>query len=155
MSGYPQSTYDGAQTWFGRVNEDGSYSILARIGVLEGTGTMLSLDDEGALLRTHQLATSSPITCKVFALGTNKNNSAGVEITPAPTLSAANVFNSLRTLGWPTYEDPFGYNFRHDLGPLFAPAGNEWYLLEYKFTLRDGGVIWLPVKVKSSSLQTG
>lgn len=141
----------GAATWYGDVNEDGSYSVLARVTSLDGSGTEVR-PEEGPCLTQADVST---ITCKVFALGTNKNNPSGTEITPAPTLTpAANIFDTLRTTGWPTPSDPDGYNFRHDLSPTYAPNGGEWYLLEYKFTLTGGGVIWLKVKVRSAPVQT-
>lgn len=140
-----------AQTWYGSVNEDGSYSILARVCALEGSGSELAVGEGNAV----QQADISTITAKVFSLGTNKNSTSGTEVTPAPTLTAAaNIFNTLRTVGWPTVEDQHGYNFRLDIGPTHTANGNEWYLTEIKFTLTSGTVIWLPVKVKTQLMQT-
>ena len=140
-----------AQTWFGAVNEDGSFSILARVCALSGSGSEMAVG-EGKVI---QQADVSAITAPVYLLGTNKNNTSGTVVTPAlaPT-AAANIFDTLRTVGWPTVDDKHGYNFRLDLGPTYTATGGQWYLVEIKITLTDGTVIQLPVKVKTQLMQT-
>lgn len=143
--------FDGAQTWFGKVNEDGSFSILARLVDLNGTGDQVS-DEEGPCIKQ---ADVDNISAKVYNLGANKDATTGTEITPAPTISITdNILDTLRTVGWPTQMDYAGYNFRHDLGPTFAPNANEWYLIEYRIALLNGGILWLRAKVKSVGVQT-
>lgn len=145
---------DGAATWYGRVNEDGGFSILARVTALDATGTEV-VPSEGPCLKQVDVAS---ITCRVYSLGANKDNASGTQITPAPTLTpAANLFDTLRTSGWPTDKDSSGYNFRHDVAASFVPNQDEWTLLEYKLTLSAGlgsGVVWVRVKVKTRALQT-
>lgn len=141
----------GAATWYGVVNEDGNYSVLARMVSLDGTGEEVS-PGEGPVLKQADVTT---ITAKVYSLGSDRNNAAGVEVTPAPSLTvSANLFDTLRTAGWPTERDIFGYNFRHDLAGAYAPEPEEWYLVEYKFTLVGGGVAWLKVKVLAAGVRT-
>ena len=139
------------KTWYGSVPEDGSFYILSRLAALEGTGSEY-VAGEGNVLKQADVST---ITCKVYSLGTNKDNESGTEVTPAPTLTAAaNLFDTLRTVGWPTGDDCYGYNFRHDVGPTYVPNPEEWYLLEYKITLTGGGVVWMSVKVKTGRITT-
>lgn len=146
----PTTPCGPAGVWEGRVNEDGSYSVLARVTGLDATGAELA-PGEGNLVKQADL---SSISCKVFDLGTSRTNQSGSEVLPAPTPTpAANVFDTPRTVGWGA--DDLGYNFRHDLGPAYAPDGDHWYLIEYKFTLTTGGVGWLKVRVKASPDQTG
>ena len=140
-----------AKTWFGGVNEDGSYSILARVCALEGSGDELVVGEGNVL----EQADVSAITAKVFSLGTNKNSTSGTAISPDPTLTVAgNIYDTLQTVGWPVTDDKHGYNFQLDLGVAYAPAGREWYLIEVKFTLTSGTVIQLPVKVNTQLIQT-
>lgn len=136
-------------TYYGKVNEDGSFYVLARVCSLDGSGEEV-VPGEGAVL---QQADVSAITCKVYDLGTNRNATSGTEVTPAPTVTVStSVFDALRTVGWD--KDTWGYNFRHDLSASYAPTGGDWYLLEYKFTLVSGGVAWLKVKVQAQSVLT-
>lgn len=139
-------------TWYGYVNEDGSFSILSRVTALQGTGEEVNPGEGPVLLQ----ADVSTITCKVFSLGTNKNNENGTEITPAPTLTVSgSIYDTLQLSGWTMLGgDDSGYNFRHDVSPTYVPTGGEWYLLEYKITLTGGGIIWLRPKVKTEGLQT-
>lgn len=142
----------GAQTWLGRVNEDGIYSVLARVTALQGTGTQVRPEEGNCLKQADILS----ISCKVFSLGANKDNLAGTELLPAPSLSPAdNIYDTLQTTGWRTGVDVYGYNFRHDVAASYTPSQAEWYRLEYKFTLTGGGAVWLRVLVKSVGLQSG
>ncbi len=135
-----------AGTFYGRVNEDGSATVLARLVSLDGTGTAVRDAEGPCVLR----ADVSSIACHVYDLGTSKDAATGTEVTPAPTLSAANVSDSLLSPGWDTYADPAGYNFRHDLAPAYFPTGGHWYLVEYKFTLTSGAVLWGRCRVKAT-----
>lgn len=145
-----------AGTWYGEVNEDGSFSILARITALDAAGQEV-VPREGPCLTQADVAS---IACRVFDLGRNKDNPAGSEVLPAPTLTpAANIFDTLRTSGWPLDRDIWGYNFRHDVSPIYdgspgTASLGEWYLLEYKITLTNGGIVWLRVKVKTVAVQS-
>lgn len=142
---------DGAATFYGRINEGGGYSVLARVVSLDGSGTSVS-SSEGYCLKRSDVST---ITCRVFDLGDDRDEPAGTEITPAPTLApSTNLYDALVTNGWPVTEDPYGYNFRHDVGPAYAPAGGTWVLLEYKFTLTTGGVVWFREKVKTVAIRS-
>lgn len=138
----------GAAVWFGKVNEDGSFSVLARVTALEGTGTEVQAE-EGPSLKQVDV---SAITCKVYDLGTNRDAQTGTPVAPDPVLTpAANLFDTLRTSGWPTKRDKAGYNFRHDVAATYCTSPENWYLLEYKFTVTGGGVIWLEVRVETRS----
>lgn len=138
-----------SQVWQGRVNEDGSFSLLARVTSLDGTGEEYR-PGEGNVLLQADVAT---VTCRVYDLGTDRTNQGGVEITPAPTLLPANnLYDTLRVTGW--RKDPVGYNFRHDLGPAYCPDANEWVLVEYKFTLTGGGVVWAKFLVQATPVRT-
>lgn len=142
---------NGAGTWYGRVNQNGAFSILARVCSLDGTGPEVLPPEGNTILQADVVA----ITCKIFALGTDKNNPAGVEETPTPTLSpGTNILDTLSVSGWPTDEDEYGYNFRHDVVFEYVPASDVWYLLEYRFVLTNGAVIWLRAKVKTVQIQT-
>lgn len=142
---------NGARTWLGKVNEDGTFSIMARVTALEGTGTLV-YDREGPCLTQADI---SAITVKVINLGSNKDATSGTEITPVLTITVSdNIYDTLQTVGWPTEKDYAGYNFRHDIGPTYAPNGSEWYLIEYRIALNGGGVVWVRVKVKSVAVQT-
>ncbi len=141
----------GASTWYGKVNEAGDYTVLARITALDGTGTQV-LPEEGYCLTQADIDT---ISCKVFDLGTNKNDPTGVEVTPAPSITAVdNILDTLATNGWPVSEDQAGYNFKHTLGPEYAPEAEHWYLIEYKITLTTTTIIWGRVKVKTVLIQS-
>lgn len=128
-----------------RVHEDGSFSVLARVTSLDATGDEQALGEGGCV----QQADVSSIACKVYSLGTDPDNLAGTEVTPAPTVAvASSVLDTLRTAGWT--KDTYGYNFRHDVAPAYVPNPNEYYLVEYKFTLVTGGAVaFLKVLVKT------
>jgi hypothetical protein len=144
-------SFDGAKTWFGIVNEDGSYSILSRITSLDGTGDEL-VSGEGNCIKQADLTS---ITVKIFDLGTDKDNPSGEEIVPAATVSISiNIFDTLRTSGWDKQKDQYGYNFRHDLSSAYCPDAYHWYQLEYKFTTSTGGIIWNRIKVNAIAVQT-
>lgn len=135
-----------AAVFYGKVNEDGTFSVLARVTSLDGSGAEVR-PGEGALL---QQADVSAITCKVYDLGSSRHADAGTEVTPAPTVTVAtSVLDVPVTTGWSVPDDPHGYNFRHDVAAAYAPSSGVWYLLEYKFTMAGGGVAWLRVKVRS------
>lgn len=139
----------GAGTFYGTVNEDGSFSVLARAVSLEGTGETVR-DEEGPCLIPDDVAS---ITCKVYDIGSTRNATTGVEITPAPTLTpASNLYDELQKAGWDVGMDPHGYNFRHDVSPTYCPSPNNWYYLEYKITLTGGGVVWLKGRVKTAGV---
>lgn len=142
---------DGAATWYGRVNEDGSFSLLARVCALEGSGEEV-VPGEGPVIQQGDL---TDITCKIFSLGTNRDNLTGTEITPAPgVVIANNIYDVLQTAGWPVVQDSFGYNFRMDIAPTYVPNPEEWYLIEAEFILAGGGVVWFRTKVKTVALRT-
>lgn len=135
-----------AGTFYGQVNEDGSASVLARLVGLDGTGTTVR-DVEGPCLLQ---ANVSSITCHVYDLGTSKDAATGTEVTPAPTMTVStSIYDTLQSAGWDTYADPAGYNFRHDLAGTYFPTGGHWYLVEYKFTLASGAVLFGRVRVKA------
>lgn len=141
----------GAQTFEWLVNEDGSFSILARVCSLDGTGELVR-DEEGYCLKR---ADVSAVSAKVFDLGADEDNPAGVEVTPAPSVSAAaNFSDALQTVGWPTGRDWAGYNFRVDLGPTFTAKPDNWYTFELKVTTVGGAVGWLRGKHKTVPVQT-
>lgn len=133
-------------TFYGEVIEDHPASFLARVCSLSGSGN--EIQDEGPVIQAADVAT---ITCKVYDISTDRDAETGTEITPAPTLTAANVF-ALRTAGWGA--DQHGYNFRHDIAGTFFADPDEWRLLEYDITLTDiagGTVIPLTLRVKIRS----
>lgn len=131
---------------WGEADEDCSFSILARLCALSGSGSEYGAGEGNVL----QQADVSTITCKVFDLSTDKDATTGVEVTPAPTVTVStSVFDTLRTVGWPTDDDQHGYNFRHDLGVAYAAdGGGEWRLVEYVVTLTDGTVAAIEARVK-------
>ena len=127
----------------GVVNEDGTWSVLARVCSLDGSGDEHRVGEGNAI----EAADVSTITCKVYDLGTDETTDPGVEVTPAPTVTVAtSVLDALRTTGWPV--DRIGYNFRHDLGPTYSATGGEWRRAEYVITLTGGGVIVLNALVQ-------
>lgn len=135
--------------FFAEVNEDGSFSVLGRVCSLTGTGDTVN-DREGPCLKQADVST---IACKVYDLGTNKDADTGTPVTPDPALTpAANLYDTLQTLGWDTYKDPAGYNFRHDVAPTYVPTGGNWYALEYLITLTGGGKVWRKVRVKANKV---
>lgn len=140
---------NGAAVIRGQVNEDGTFSVLARVCSLDGTGEEYA-DGEGPVLKAADVST---VTCKVFDLGTDETTAAGTEVTPAPTVTVAtSVLDTLRTAGWG--EDRAGYNFRHDLAPAYAADPGEFRLVEYKFTLTGGGVFFVKALVRTRPVQT-
>lgn len=147
----PMQTVNGVRVAIGRVAEDGSFSILARVCDLDGTGSEV-VPGEGPVLKQADITT---ITGKVWNLGANINNAAGTEVAPAPTVTiSTSVFDTLRTAGWPLREDTYGYNFRHDLNPTYSADANTWYKVEYKFALASGGTVWVFSYVKTGGTQT-
>lgn len=130
---------------WGEVHEDGSFSVLARVCSLTGSGEEY-LPGEGNVLEQADVST---ITAKVFDIGADEEATTGTEVTAAPTVTVStSIFDTLRTVGWPTDDDPHGYNFRHDLGPTYSAEGGEWRLVEYKFTQTDGTIAWLEARVR-------
>ncbi len=135
--------------FYGVVDESSSFSILARLVSLDGSGPEVEQGEGSILLRED----FESIQCKVFILGENRDNQVGTEVLPDPIpVIAANIFETLQTSGWPL--DLSGWNFRFDVSPLYdAMAGTgglgDWYLLTFKFTLLTGGVFYLKVKVKT------
>jgi hypothetical protein len=141
----------GASTWYGEVNQNGGFNILARVSSLDGTGLQVNVW-EGNCLQQSDVAV---ITCQVRDLGTDKDNPTGTPVTPNPTLTpAGNLYNVLSQLGWPVAEDVWGWNFRHDVSPTYTGQANYWYLIEYKFVLTGGQVVWLRTKVKAVPIQS-
>lgn len=137
---------NGSRTWFGNINEDGGYSTLARVTSLDATGEEY-LAGEGPVLQQSDI---SSITCRVYDLFSDKDATSGVEITPAPTVTiSTSIFNTLRRTGWPLPPegDTIGYNFRFDIESTYTPNADHWYLVEFKFTLTGGGVIFAKFKV--------
>lgn len=133
----------------GIVNEDGTFSCLARVCSLDGSGEEYG-DGEGNVLLAADVST---ITAKVFDLGTDEAEDAGTAVSPDPTVTVASViFDTLRTVGWG--EDRVGYNFRHDLGPTYSATGGEFRRVEYTFTLAAGGVVFVNYLVELKAEQT-
>lgn len=139
---------DSASVCYGKVNEDSGYANLGRFCALDGSGDEVRAG-EGYVL---QVADVMTVTCKVYALA-SRDATTGVEITPAPTIAPADVFfDVLQTTGWPTDEDEYGYNFKHNLSPVYTPNGGIWYLVEYKVTTVTAGVIFGRYKVKTTEV---
>jgi hypothetical protein len=138
----------GAVIYYGEVNEDGPFSALNRVCSLNGSGDEQATG-EGPVI---QVADVDTITCKVFDIGTDRDATTGTEVTPAPTLTSANVFDTLRTSGWE--QDDYGYNFRHDVAASYLADPGEWRLIEYKITLTGGEVSWIEWRVKTKAKQT-
>jgi len=139
----------GNRTWYGAVNEDGTYSLLARITSLDATGEEY-LPGEGPVILQADI---SSVTCKVYDLGTDRSALGGTEVTPTPTVSVStSVFDTLRRTGWPLPPegDTIGYNFRFDLGPTYVPTQGNWYAIEFKFTMVGGGVFYAKFRVYST-----
>ena len=133
----------------GVVNEDGTWSVLARLCGLDGSGDE-HREGEGNVL---QAADVSTVTCKVYDLGDDETTDPGTEVTPAPTVTVAtSVLDTLRTTGW--REDKIGYNFRHDLGPTYSATGGEYRRAEYVVTLADGGVVLVNALVQVRGVQS-
>ena len=134
--------------WYGEGWEDAQLPVLARFSALAGSGSEM-VQGEGPCI---VVADVSAITCKVYDLGTDRDAATGTEVTPAPTLTSANVF-VLRAAGWT--KDLHGYNFRHDLAAAYLADPDEWRLLEYRITLTDGTILPLSVRVKTASIVRG
>src|SRR5262245_60612098 len=138
---------NGASILYAEVVEDFPFSALFRVTSLSGTGAEV-VQGEGPLVKQADVAS---VTCKVFDLGTDRDADTGVEVTPAPTYSAANVFDTLRTAGWPGLpeRDLFGYNARFDVAATFLADPEEWRLIEWTITLTDGSPVPLQARVKT------
>ena len=134
---------NGVAVHYGECSEDGPFSFLARVCSLSGTGSEV-VQGEGPVILAADVST---VTCKVYDLGTERDADTGTEITPAPTLTSANVF-ALRTAGW-VEQPPNGYNFRHDVAAAYLADPGEWRLFEYEITLTDGALICLELRVKT------
>lgn len=133
----------GAVIWWAEVNEDGPFNALNRVVSLDGTGEEVKRGEGPVILQ----ADVSSISCKVFELADGFAD-AGAEVTPAPSLTAAdNIFDTLRTSGWS--QDDLGYNFRHSVGATYLADPGAWRLIEYKITLTGGEVIWIEWRVKT------
>ncbi len=128
---------------YGVVSEDGTFSALARLVGLDGSGGEVC-PGEGAVLLA---ADVSSVACRVYDLGADRDSDAGTEVTPAPTVAAPAdvVSDALRTVGWAA--DDYGYNFRHDVGPAYTADPGEWRLVEYQVTLTGGGVLRVAYRV--------
>lgn len=133
-----------AKTFVGVVHEDGSFSVLARVASLDGSGEEYR-PGEGNVL---QIADVTAVALHIYALGTDPENDAGTEVTPTPSVDPADVLlDELQLTGWK--QDLIGYNFRHDVPATYAPNARQYYLLEYKLTLVDDGIAWIKVRVLS------
>lgn len=140
---------NGAAVIRGLVNEDGTFSCLARVCSLDGSGEEQS-PGEGPVLLPADVAS---VTCKVFDLGADEGTSGGDEVLPAPAVSvAASVLGTLRTAGW--RGDRVGYNFRHDLGPAYCADPGEFRAVEYKFTTVSGGVFFVKFMPETRGVRT-
>lgn len=142
-----------ARRFQGRVNEDGSATIVGRVTARDGTGAASPVPEEGNLLLAADL---SAITCRVFDLKTL------TEVTPAPTITTAAILAALQTTGiFRLLKDAqsvvLGGNFLHDLPPASFPAGatdgSQKYLIEYKYTTTGGTVAWGQVEVTANAIQ--
>lgn len=141
----------GAGTWYGEANQNGAYSLLARATSLDGTGQQCNVWEGNCLTQ----ADVNAIVAHVYDLGTDKTAPSGTPVLPNPTVSvAANIFNTLQTIGWPVQVDYFGWNFRLDLQGLYAANANHWYLIEVELTLTNGQIVWLRFIVKAVSIQS-
>lgn len=132
---------NGAATLYAEANEDKPFSVLARPCSLSGTGSEY-VQGEGPAIKVADVAS---IACKVYDIGTDRDAATGTEVTPAPSLTSANVFDTPRTAGWQS--DTHGYTFRHDVAVAFVADPAEWRLLEYTITLTDGTTVAIEVRV--------
>lgn len=139
---------NGVTVIYGECNEDGPFSALHRVTSLSGTGAEKS-QGEGPVIK---VADVSAITCKVYEIAGRDEAPAAAAISPDPTLTSANVFDTLRTAGWKS--DLIGYNFRHDVAAIYVADPGEWRLIEYKITLTDGSVIFLEYRIKTRAKAT-
>jgi hypothetical protein len=100
------------------VNQDGTYSILARICDLTGSGQIVE-PLEGPCIKQ---ADVSVISCEILDLGSNRDNPSGSQVTPNPTMTAAaNIFDTLQTNGMANERRPqrIQLQARHR-GPIYS-----------------------------------
>lgn len=123
-------------TFRGTVQEDATFSALARLCSLDGTGDTVA-DREGPCLTQADVAS---IACKVYDLGTDETSTTGTEVSPAPGSEVSDcIYDALQLAGWG--EDSAGYNFRHDVGPAYTADPGEYRLVEYTFALTSGATL--------------
>lgn len=118
--------------FYGRVNEDSSFSVMGRVFVAGALWTQASV---------------SGITYKVFA------TADGSEVASGTLTVGSVVFDTLQTDGrWDT--DVVGYNFRHDNDhQVLTSAGR--YRIEYEVTMSAGNRFLLdPVFVDVQEMLT-
>lgn len=133
------------KTWYGRVYEDGSFKVLARLVSIDGSGEEVQ-PGEGNCIQQSDITS---ITCHIYDLGSNRNNQSGSEITPAPTVTVVDtILDILAVVGWSA--DYYGYNFMHNISKTYLPNPSNYYLIEYEFTLAAGGNMWLRVIVNTN-----
>lgn len=136
--------------WIGSISEDSSFSILARVTSLDGTGEQVKYK-EGKCLTQADLTS---ITCKVFALGEDRDSVSGTLVASPTVVIANSIYDELQTNGWDVSKDYAGYNFRYDFpetiltSPGTSSLGN-WYQIEFTFTLTNGSKIYLKCKIKT------
>jgi len=117
--------------FYGKVNEDSSFSVMGRVVVAGTLWTQSSV---------------SAITYKVF-------NAAGVEISNGTLSVSSVVFDTLQTDGrWGV--DSVGYNFRHDNDhQVLTDAGR--FRIEYEVTMLAGNKFLLdPIFVDVQEMLT-
>jgi hypothetical protein len=135
---------------YGVVNQNGTYSILARVTDLTASGVTVK-DKEGPCIKQMDV---QALAARIFDLGTNKDNQMGTQILPNPPITAVtSIYDTLQFQGWPTEQDKYGYNFRHDVGTAYTAQPGHWYLVEYIFTLISGSIGLLKAKVKTVPTQ--
>ena len=129
----------------GRVYEDGSATILARITA--GTGSTTGIAGEGYPVIQADLST---ITYSIYDLET------GSFVVNSSSLTIANViYDTLQdTDGILWAQDGIGYNFRHNLGSASFPDGDRRYRYEAKFTSMSGDVFWLLLDLTAENVRT-
>lgn len=141
--------------YYGRVNEDGGFTIYGRVTARDATGSASPRATEGNLVLAADLST---ITCRVYDI----TPATPVEITPAPTVTISSAIQAtIQTTGiWGLLKDEVGAtlggNFLHDIPaanvPTGATDGTQKYLVEYKFTTTGGAVSWGQVEVVSNAI---
>src|SRR5262245_55863405 len=124
-----------AEPYVGRVNEDGSFTILGLITARVGTGVDAPDPTEGKLIKQADLTS---ITIAVYdPLG-------DVPDTPLFTVSpmiADVIYDTLQTTGvWGLLSN--GGNFLYDVPATWVPNGGQSYRIQAKFTTVDGAVAW-------------
>lgn len=109
-------------TTLAQVNEDSSFSVLARV---HADGSNIVQTDLSSISRS------------IY------NGSSGALISGPTALTVANViFDTLQVDGrWS--KDSTGYNFRDDIGSTVLTDPSIEYVLEYKFTLNTGTVFYM------------